>query len=447
MRAAYGEISYQKGQIKRLTFSNTDTVMYPSIDNKGKRIVFRQETIQSPEKKISSIKLVNVDDLSTRLLFTDSKVKAPPPFEDQFLICGTKPPLISGNGKVVVFSLSLGDPLFMEDHYLGVINADGSNLKVIPLVNENIARHEWKKWGFIDETWRSISQYRISDDGKDVACLVKGHRGARDLAAPSGIVIVHLDGSKPDTVLAPALEKKGWVWKGFPRRPFTGGGWVFDMSGDGKKVFFGAQSSEKKEDYDLYLISSDGKGLRRIAQIKDRWMVRGDISTTAKTFSFFYSGKGLEGMGSYVIGFGKDPGLRLLHSKITDRIDFEEMSGDGKRIIHRVLGKGLALIEADSAEFMLLDDKLRDAYGLRGAVDFPYFPSFWNPRIMSLKGDRILLEAIPPGKDRREIYLLRLHRPEKEGLIYCPVGGRLMQPDWKYCPYDGTPLNRERRQK
>ena len=125
--AAFGEISYQKGEIKRLTFSKNDTVMYPSMDNEGKWVVFRQETIGSSGEKIASIRAVKVDDLSTKVLFVDNKVKAPPPFEDQFLFCGTKPPSISGNGRKVVFSMSLGKPLFLDDHYLGVVNIDGSD--------------------------------------------------------------------------------------------------------------------------------------------------------------------------------------------------------------------------------------------------------------------------------------------------------------------------------
>lgn len=442
MDTARGEISYLRGEIKRLTFSKNDSVMYPSMDTKGKIVAYRHETIGTAGEKIASIRVVKTDDPSSRILFVDGKFKAPPPFEDQFLLCGTKPPLISGNGQKVIFSLSLGKPPFLEDHYLGVVNTDGSDLRVIAIKNEEMARNDWKRWGFIDETWRSISQYRISNDGKQIACLVKGHRGARDLSMPSGIVMVQSDGSKQKTLLTPRLGKKGWFWEGFPRRPFTGGGWVFDLSGDGKRVVFGAQSSQGKDDYDLYQINSLGKEVKKITDLKDRWLVRGDISDNGRTISFFYSGKKLQGMGTYVIGFGNKGGPLLLRSQLTDRVDFEEMSGNGKRIFHRVMGKGLAFIEANGKESMIFLEKRRGSFGLNGEATFPYFPSFWNPRFISQMGDMILLEAIPHGKDRRELFLLNLPSGDGEILLTCPLDNRIMDPGWNYCPYDGTPLKR-----
>ncbi|GAH49455.1 unnamed protein product, partial [marine sediment metagenome] len=41
-------------------------------------------------------------------------------------------------------------------------------------------------------------------------------------------------------------------------------------------------------------------------------------------------------------------------------------------------------------------------------MDFPRLPAFWGPKIMSFKGDRILLIGPPEGKETPEIYLLSL---------------------------------------
>lgn len=404
---AYGEVPLKSGQIQRLTYSKDDSVLYPSMDAQGKAVVYRQETVGPEGEKTASIRVVRVGDRSTRVLFSDRTLKAPAPHEDQFLRCGTKPPVISGDGTKVAFSLSLGSPLFMEDHYLAVANSDGSDLRVISLRNEELARHEWGKRGFAGDTWRNISQYQINNKGKEIACLVKGHLGAKDILMPSGIVLVNSDGSGQRTLMAPKLGKEGWVWKGYPRRPSTGGGWVFDTSGDGKKVLFGGQSSGEKTDYDLYVMDTDGKEIRKITDFEDRWFVRGDISDRGQTICFFYSGKKLEGIGTYVLGFGRD-GLRRLRSQITDRVDFQEMSGHGGSIVHRVSGRGLAFIDANGVEFLIFDERGEGFRGIKGGLDFPYFPSFWSPSFLSLKGDRILLEAIPTGKDRREFFLLRL---------------------------------------
>ena len=300
--AAYGEALVKKGKIQRLTVSKDEAVNYPSMDAAGTTVIYRAERIGPKGEKIRSLHLLRGEDLKPRALFTDGTLKAPKPHADHFLLCGTKPPILSGDGRKAVFSLSLGIPLFIEDHYLGVINADGSDLRVIPLKNDAIAGIDWKQWGFADDLWRTISQYRISHDGKWIACLVKGQQGARELGPPSGIVVVQSDGAVQMTLMQPKLERTGWRWEGFPRRPFTGGGWVFDLSGDGKKILFGAQSSIEKKDYDLYTIGTDGKGLQRLTDIKDRWFVRGDLSDDGRVACFFYSGKKLDGPGTYLVG-------------------------------------------------------------------------------------------------------------------------------------------------
>ena len=435
-----GEGRAESIQLQRLTFSKEDVVSYPSMDEAGKLVAYRHELLDPTKgEKVASVRVLQVDGLISKVIFTDGTLKAPPPHEAYFLVCGTKPPVISGGGGKVVFSLSLGAPVSLEDHYLGVANTDGSGLKVLSLRNEELARHDWRKLGFMDDTWRSLSQYRISHDGQEIACLVKGHLGPRDWPMPSGILLLRTDGSAQRTLLAPKLGEKAWVWEGYPRMPFTGGGWVFELSGNGKKLLFGAQSSADKEDYDLYTMDADGKGIKKVTDIKDRWLVRGDLSNDGNTLSLFYSGRKLDGMGTYVSGFGKE-GFRPLSSKFTDRVDFKELSGNGRRIVHRVQGHGLFVIEAGGEEFQVFNERTGAIQGVKEGVDFPNFPSFWSPRFLSATGDRAVVEAVPSGKERKELFLMRLAAPGRDAAVHCPVCGRPMTAGWKFCPYDGTPL-------
>ncbi len=233
MGVARAEGPPKAGQLQRLTFSKDESVSYPSMDHAARIVAFRSETIDPKGEKIVSIRVVQVDGLKVKAVFTDGTVFAPAPYQDQFLLCGTKPPLVSGDGRTVIFSLSIGKPDFLEDHYLGLVDAEGSNLRVIALQNEQLAQSDWKKLGFKDTTWRSVSQYRISNDGQRIACLAKGHMGPRNISAPSGILMIRSDGSGQRTLMAPKFGKDGWAWEGYPRQPFTGGGWVFDLSGDG----------------------------------------------------------------------------------------------------------------------------------------------------------------------------------------------------------------------
>jgi hypothetical protein len=402
----YGDIPLHEGRLTRLTVSKNDTVMYPSMDAAGKTVVYRQETLDPKGQKIVSIRLVRIEDLSKKILFVDGSVNAPPPHEGRALVCGTKPPVISGDGSTVAFTLTLGSPDFVDDHYLAVIKTDGTGLQILPVKNQTLVGKDLDRWDFEDDSWRTISQYRISNDGRHVACLVKGHMGAREISMPSGILIVASDGTATKTLLTPELQRKGWHWVDSPSRPFTGGGWIFDFSGNGKKVLFGARSSKVEESYDVYTMDADGGGIERLTNIEDRWFVRGDISDDGTIVCLYYSGGKLNGTGTYVAGFGSDD-LRRLRSEITDRVDFEEMTGDGTRIFYRILGAGLAVQKADGSEYLILDERRMAPQGLKNPLDYPYFPSFWNPSFVSVDGGRMILEGVPTGKDRREFFLFQ----------------------------------------
>ena len=41
-------------------------------------------------------------------------------------------------------------------------------------------------------------------------------------------------------------------------------------------------------------------------------------------------------------------------------------------------------------------------------MEFPPYPSFWNPCFMSYEGDVALLVGPPSGKDTSEIFLLKI---------------------------------------
>jgi hypothetical protein len=441
----WGEVGYIKGEFVRITFTRDEVLKYPSMDREGHMVVYRSEKVDTKGEKRSSVEVISPGDKKPKLLFEEGRVRAPKPMDGHFLILGTKPPVISGDGKKVVFSLSLGAPLFIDDHYLGVVNTDGTDFRVIEIVNEEIKKGDFEKWGFTDNKWRTISQYRITDDGKTIACLVKGHMGGRKVSTTSAIVLVSSDGSSQKTLIAPRLEGEGWVWDGYPRNPFLGGGWIFDLTGDGKGLIFGAQSGPERTDYDIYFMEIDGKKIKKLTDIKDRWFVRGAISSDGKVFCFFYSGKKLNGIGTYILDSGMDKPI-YLRSRIIDRVSFEAISGNGKRVFYRASEGGLAFTDlVNGNEGLIKQEGLNGPNGLREEVSFPSIPSFWSPRFVSMRGDKLLLEAYLGTKDKKEIFLLRLPVYEKKEIKRCSVCGRVMEEDWKYCPFDGTSLIKGKR--
>jgi hypothetical protein len=407
-RNSFSQVPAGEFQISRITHSKDAVVKYPSLSNDGRKLLYLTETRDpsAPEKRVTSVKIINTDGTKEKVLFADKTMEAPAPHDRSYLFCGTRPPQLSGDGTRAVFSLSIRTPVVMEDHYLAVINTDGTGLTVYEFKNEIMSGFNWQQKGFKDDTWRRISNYSISNDGRRLALLVKGHNGPRKFGFPSGILVMSSDGRNQRTLFSPDFGNKGWEWRSYPRKPYTEGGWAFAFSGNGERILFGAQSSAAKDDYDLYFVNWDGSGLRKITDFKDRFFTFADISDDGKRILFFYGGKKRQGPGSYFI-YSDETGLKYLRSKTADRVDFEDMDPNGNRILYRHKYFGIAMDLDSTKEVVIVHPQMPGyAGGNETFMDFPYFPSFWNPRIMT--ENRVIITGTPKGRVWREFYLLKL---------------------------------------
>jgi hypothetical protein len=308
---------------------------------------------------------------------------------------------------VVVFSLSLGEPEHRLDHYLCVVKTDGTNSKIFPFPIEALKEKDLKSLEFESPNWERISNYSVDKEGNRIACLLKGHLGPRRYGNPSGIVLLNATNGKLQTILAPDFNGAEWEWTDFPSRPLLGGGWSFCLSGNGKTLVFGAQSSDEKTDYDLYVVGWNGEESRRITDFHDRWFSLADISDDGKKVVFFYNGRKKQGMGTYMI-HTDGSGLKYLESTIAPRIDLFDMSGDGRIILYKHVYKGMALDLLAGKEKVAFDEKTPGYIKGLMPMDFPRIPAFWGPRIMSFNGHRVLLVGPPQGKETPEIYMLQI---------------------------------------
>jgi hypothetical protein len=208
-------------------------------------------------------------------------------------------------------------------------------------------------------------------------------------------------------LLAPEFNDDGWVWPKFPRHPATGGGWAFCMSGDGQTIVFGAQTTDDLNDYDLYTADWESREIVRLTDFSDRWFSLADISQNGQTVVFFYNGRKNKGIGTYRINTdGKD--LVYLESTETPRIEFFDMSGNGRFALFKNIYQGKRLNIQTGEEIVAFSDKSEGYVKGITPMDFPHYPSFWRPQIMSESGEKILLVGPPQGKDSPEIYLLTL---------------------------------------
>ncbi|MCK4495184.1 MAG: hypothetical protein KAU91_02465, partial [Candidatus Aminicenantes bacterium] len=113
-----------------MTYSGNNEVFYPSLSDDGRWMLYIIE-IKNGEETTKAVKIMNVEDGKEKELFRSGKRKAPVPFQNIYLNVGSKPPILSGNGQVAIFSLSLGKPVNILDHYMAVVSTDGSNFQVI----------------------------------------------------------------------------------------------------------------------------------------------------------------------------------------------------------------------------------------------------------------------------------------------------------------------------
>ena len=82
------------------------------------------------------------------------------------------------------------------------------------------------------------------------------------------------------------------------------------------------------------------------------------------------------------------------------------MSGNGRYILHKHIYDGIVLDLDTGEEGVAFDQNTPGFVSGLVPMDFPQFPAFWEPRIMSQSGTRIILAGIPEGKGSPEFYLL-----------------------------------------
>lgn len=392
--------------IQRLTYSGNNVAEYPCLSDDGRWMLYVLD-IKEGDTTTKAVMLMDVENGMQRELFRSGTKMAPAPYENIPLLVGSKPPLISGNGKVAVFSLTLGEPENIIDHYLGIINTDGTDLRIFSFPIESLNQKDLKSLEFKSSDWERVSNYAVDKEGHRIACLLKGHLGPRRYGSASGIILLDARDGKQRPIIGPDFNGTEWEWPSFPRRPLLGGGWSFCLSGNGEKLIFGAQSSDEKTDYDLYSVSWDGKGMKRITDFHDRWFSLADINHDGKIMVFYYNGKKIDGMGTYVVNTDGS-GLRYVKSGIAPRIEFFDLSGNGRIILYKHIYKGIVLDLRTGRETVAFDQET-PGY-IRGLIpmDFPRIPAFWGAQIMSFTGNRALLIGPPLGKETPEIYMLHI---------------------------------------
>ncbi len=398
------------GSIKRLTYSGNNSVHFPCLSDLGDIVIYILET-EEADGFTKSIQILNVETGEKSELFRSGTKSAPPPFSDCLLYVGTKPPIISGNGQMAVFSLSLGAPAEIPDHYLAVVHIDGSSFKLFSFPIETLESKDLKPYEFVDTDWERLSYYAVNSDGSRIACVVKGFFGPRKYGNPSGIIGLDMKTEKQHTLLAPDFVDEEWIWPDSPKRPLTGGGWGFGLSGNGQKIIFGAQSSPDKTDYDLYLMDWTGNNLTKITDFRDRWFSLADISHDGRLILFYYTGQKKQAIGSYLLQEGSED-IKFLRNSSGSRIEFFDLSGNGNYIAF-LQGYSGKIFDTQTGLAYTVFDENTDGYAQGiSPMDFPRFPSFWCPKIFNQAGDRVLLIGFPSGRISPEIYMLYLNKEE-----------------------------------
>jgi hypothetical protein len=400
----FSDVFDNQGRIRRLTHSGNNSVHFPSLSDDGHWMLYVLET-STGEDITKSLRIMNVDTGEETELFEDGKWAAPEPYEGLALHLGTKPPMLSGNGQRAVIVLSLDQPENILDHYLAVLNTDGTGSKIFSFPIEALQEKDWEALDFAGNEWERISHYAVNSDGSRVACVMKGHLGPIRYGNAGALIFVDTETGEQKTVLAPDFNGLQWEWTSHPSQPLLGGGWAFGMNGSGDRILFGAQSSDDKLDYDLYLSDWEGTRVTKITDFKDRWFSLAELSQDGTKVVFFYTGKKKQGIGTYMID-SEGSELVYLKSSLSPKVDYYDMSGNGKYILYKYIYDGI-LLDCETGEGRVAFDQNTPGY-VSGLVpmDIPKFPAFWGPRIMSLDAQRILISGIPEGKQDPEIFLL-----------------------------------------
>jgi len=398
--------SQERGQIKRLTHSGNHTPTYPCLSEDGQRMIYVLEK-KNGDEITKSIKIMNLESGIEAELFRDKQLKALDPFPNVSLLVGSKPPVLSGNGQVAIFSISLDQPSNILDHYLGVINTDGTNMRIVSFPIEALQDKDIQSLDFKSDKWERITNYDLSWDGNRIACAVKGHLGPISYGNASAVILLDTLRLEQKTLLGPDFRDEQWEWSSPPLRPLLGGGWAFGIDGSGSKVLFGAQSTEEETAYDLYIYEWETNKQKRLTDFRDRWFSLAEISQEGDQVIFFYTGKKKQGIGTYVVRTDGS-GLKQLKSRFVSSIEFSDLSGNGRYILYKNIYKGM-VFDLETGKERDVFDENTPGY-IRGLIpmDFPRYPAFWAPRFMSQDGEKILLVGPPLGKDTPEIYLLSM---------------------------------------
>lgn len=407
------EVKRIPSRIIRLTYTHDGMVRYPSLSDNGDLLLYIHEIKdkKDPLRITRSLRILEIKGGKEKILFTDGKLKAPSPYEGT-LVLGSKPPLLSGNGKRCAFTLALPSPFPYPDHFLGIMDIDGGNLQVVDLKIESLQSFNWRHIGFKGDSWARVAGYAMSQDGKRAACLMKGDMGKGCCGYPSGIVLIDTEDLTTKTLLAPQLEEGKWRWRGYPRNPLMGGGWVFNLSTDGELILFGAQASPKEGDYDLYIINRDGSGLRRLTTFHEPYVVLGHLSGEGAHLVFYYAGKGREGVGTYLLDL-RGEGINHLRSRVTERLDYEGISGDGRYIFYSWDGRGMRYSLQGGEEVEIFSPQTPGYVRSGLPMTFPPYPAYFPSRISSFRGERVLIVGTPMGKGQPEVYLVIIGEGER----------------------------------
>lgn len=397
--------------IERLTHSGNSSALYPCLSDDGMTVLYVLE-INDNGTTTKSIRLLNTQSGEDRELYRSGEKNAPPPFENRALLVGTKPPQISGNGRTAVFSLSLDGPAGIPDHYLGVIESDGTNFQIFSLPIHALEGKDLKSLDIASPNWERLANYAVDSEGNRIVCVVKGHLGPSRHGNPSGIMAIDLNTKEQRTLLAPTFEEIAWTWPSLPKNPLTGGGWSFGFSGNGETVIFGAQTSDDRNDYDLYTLDWKGSPPVKLTDFHDRWFSLADIDFEGEKTVFYYTGQKKQGIGTYFVDRETGETVYLISSNSGKKTEFYAMSDDGRYLVHKQIYSGIIRDLSTGIERTAFDEHTPGYAHSSTPMDFPRLPSFWCPQIMSAKGDRILLMGYPEGKSTPEIFMLHLDQQE-----------------------------------
>lgn len=390
--------------IERLTHSGNGEVTHCSISADGRYVIYVLETKSGSEVQ-KTIRMLHVDSGKTEDIFTEGQTVVEKPFGKGSLMVGSKPPLLSGNGQVAVFTLTLGAPDNILDHYLAVAGPGKQGVALYRFSHQGISEEDMGPEGFKSPAWERISHYAVSHDGNRIACVLKGHLGPRRFGDCSGIALLDLDASGQRFLMEPVFKEDSWNWSSFPRNPLLGGGWSFSMSGNGEKLVFGAQSSQEETDYDLYVADWQDSSPRKITAFNDRWFSMAAMDFKGNGVLFYYNGKKKQGIGTYRVN-ADGTGLRYVESPSGGRIELYGVSVDGTTIFYKNVYRGLLMHLPSGREYVLFDGQLSGTPRGLSFMDFPLCPAFWTPETINMTGDRLLIFGSPQGRQSAEIYML-----------------------------------------